>query len=235
MKKNLPLLLLVLVIQFPTFAQYNQKNWGLSLGASIPVGDFGSMDIKNENSSWARLGINLNFFYEKHLNNSNLGVIGLINAQINPTASQDIANEYWIVFPYYNWTVESGSYKRVNLMFGGFTQFKTSNEIFFKPRILLGMMTANSPEITTSAIGNGEYQWVKQKNKISSAICFSAGISMNLKMTRESSFKIEVDYLGAKPNFKDVEIVLMNGGKVTKNFARSMSTINLNMGLVFEL
>ncbi len=235
MKKTLPLLLLVLVIQFPTFAQYNQKNWGFSLGASFPVGDFGSLDIKNESAGWARLGVNLNFFYEQQLTNSKLGLIGFLNTQINPTASQDIANEYWYAFPYYNWTVESGSWKRVSLMFGGFKNIKTSDEICFKPRILLGIMTANSPEITTSAIGNGEYIWVKQNNKISTAICYSAGISMNLKMTRESSFKIEVDCLGGKPNFKNVEMNSMKGERDTKTFSLSMTTINLNMGLVFEL
>ncbi|MFY8022441.1 MAG: hypothetical protein ACOVP1_14640 [Bacteroidia bacterium] len=235
MKKLLPYLLFILFFTNEIQAQYKVSNWGFSLGTSIPTGRFGSMDITKDYSGWARYGANVNFFYSQQFANSNFGIIGLAQAEINPIASQDVANEYWIVFPYYNWTVEGGAYKRGGLMFGGFSKIKANQEISFIPRATLGLMAAYVPQITTSAIGNGEYIWLKQNSKTAFSPTINLGIGLDMRMTRESSFFINFDYQYGKPNFKDIETIDFKGIKNKFSIAQPMANLNINMGLAFEL
>lgn len=235
MKHLLPICSFLLLFVIPSHAQYATKKWGFSIGCAIPTGRFGSMDIQQDYSGWARYGANLNIFYSHQFANKNLGIIGMIHAEINPIATQDVANEYWIVFPYYNWTVEGGAVKRGGLMFGGFHQIKMNQEIHLVPRITLGMMAAYIPEITTSALGNGQYLWVRQKSIMAYSPSINFGLGANFRMTRESSFFINVDYHYNKPEFKDIESKDFQGNTSTRSISQPIANLNLNMGLSFDL
>ncbi|MFY8019720.1 MAG: hypothetical protein ACOVP1_00930 [Bacteroidia bacterium] len=226
---------MMLLFAFPSQAQYATKKWGFSIGCSIPTGRYGSMDIKQDYSGWARYGGNLNIFYSHQFANKNYGLIGLAHAEINPIASQDVANEYWIVFPYYNWTVESGSIKRGGLMFGAFNQIKVNREIQIIPRMTLGWMAVYIPEITTSALGNGQYLWVKQKSLIANSPSVNLGVGANFNMTSESSFFINLDYHYSKPTLNNLESTDFQGNKSTRSLPQPIANFNLNMGLAFEL
>lgn len=235
MKKILPFLLFLFLFSNQIQAQYNVSNWGFSLGTSIPTGRFGSMDITQDYSGWARFGANVNFFYSKQFANSSFGIIGLAQAEINPIASQEVANEYWIVFPKYNWTVEGGAYKRGGLMFGGFSKIKLSQDLSFVPKATVGFMAAYVPQIITSALGNGEYIWVKQSSKTAVGPTINLGVGLNIQMTSESSYFINFDYHYGKPQFVDIESVDFKGIKDKFSIAQPMGNLNINMGLAFEL
>jgi len=236
MKKILIIILVSLTIY--TYAQEKKTYIGLSMGASIPVGDFASKNLDNTSAGFATTSSSFNLSFASKLGDGNFGLAGMIYSHF-----YDIDDNIWATAiatkeqtpSEVRWSVlNNGSWSVMGLMLGGFSSFPLSEKVSFDTRLMLGMGQTTSPEVAIRRSSPSESIWVKQSSASAIALSYSVGLGFRFNINDKISILTNIDYFGTNPSF-NTELIDSKGKKEIKNFSYSLSSINPTVGIAIGL
>ena len=233
--KNAITVLAVLILGFKSYAQNERGHIGLSLGPSFPIGDLSSKDYDNVAAGWANTGAIFDISFAYKLGKGNFGISALLRGQFNSYDARSFANELSNQFGGVNWTVESDGWGIGGLMVGGFGSFPVSKIATFDTRAMIGFLSAVSPEITLTAIGPGGVGWARQSSATSTSFAYLIGAGFKFEIGKKLYLLSNLDYLGSKPEFTNVQTLSSDGSRITDTWSQSMGAINLSVGVAFKL
>lgn len=235
MKKIVFSLIMLLSLTTQSYAQETKGYIGISLGPSIPMGDLASKDIDNESAGWANTGALVDISFAYKLGKGNFGITALLRGYSNPTDAQAMANEFAKEFPGATWTVESDSWKIGGLMLGGFGSFPISEKSSFDTRVLIGFVNASSPALTVTENDAGSSIWVKQSSTSATSFAYLIGAGFKFEIGSKLYLLTNLDYLGSKPEFSNVETTSSGGNRTTDTWSQSIGTLNFTAGIALKL
>jgi opacity protein-like surface antigen len=234
MKKSFFTLFALISLVLGGFAQEKNGIIGISFGPSIPIGDLSSKDSDNASAGWANTGGIFDISFAYKLGKGNFGITALLRGQVNPFDAQAYANELANQLSGVVWTVDTKAWGIGGLMAGGFGSFPVSKKVNFDARTMIGFLTAVSPEITITAIGAGGAAWARQSSATSTSFAYLIGAGFSFDLGNNLKLLSNLDYLGSKPEFRNVETISSDGSRFTDTWSQSMGAINLSVGVGFR-
>ncbi len=232
--KNLFILLIISLFSATNCLSQDKGYIAISISSSTPSGDFASKDPDNKSAGYATSGIifDISFGYKF---GKNFGIASLIRGQANGTDAQALADELSKQNPGLNGTVESGTWSIGGYMAGGYGSFQISEKASFESRIMFGFLSATSPDINVNLTGSGGSAWLKQKSASSSTFAYLFSVGFKYDVGERICLLSNFDYLGAKPEFRNVETTTSLGTSDKSTFSQSFGTINIGVGIGYRL
>lgn len=218
MKKSVFVLLGVLVT-LSTIAQGDNQNekksfLSFNIGPSIPIGDFASATLDNEEAGFSLTGItlDLNYLYSFH-KNVGLAVSGFYNMNgldisklRETTGVSSLKMDHW---------------QFIGLAAGPAFSFDISPKAIGDVRIMGGLATANSPDVKTNGTTLVPEDWATSG-------LFQAGVGCRVNIGTNTFFTGGIDYRYLRPTFKvKVDNEIMSA-------EQNMSILNLTVGIGFK-
>lgn len=234
MVKKLLLLLALTAINANHCISQNKGYVAISIGPSIPIGDFASKDGKNDSAGFAKTGaiFDISFVYKL---GKNLGISALLRGQSNSVDNSAFANELSKQVGG-SWTVDSESWKIGGLMLGGYGSYPISSKVSFDLKAMIGFLRASSPELFVTLNGSGGAAWVKQESKSATSFSYLVSTGFKFDVGKKIYLLTNLDYLGSKPEFKNVTTTNSSGGNsTTGTLSQNFGTLNLGIGIGLKI
>lgn len=206
----------------------------ISVGPSIPIGDFASKNGNNSSAGWATSGaiFDISFAYKL---GQKFGLSGLLRGQTNSIDNSALASEF-VKQNGGSWTVSSKAWTLGGFMFGAYGSLPISDKVSFDTRAMIGFLNATSPEINTTLNGTGGAAWLKQSSVSAISFSYLIGGGFKFNVNDKICLLANIDYFGAKPEFIDVEITSSAGGAPQKStFSQGFGAINFGFGIGLRL
>ncbi|SER78508.1 outer membrane beta-barrel protein [Pedobacter rhizosphaerae] len=234
MKKAL-LFLLSLFIYFQSTAQTPGKRSYISIavGPSLPIGDFGSKDLSDEDSGLAKMGgfVNISYGYKFTESISMLvllrgGIYGVdTDAFLKGYATPDGSAA--------SLSVSTTTWKTGAIM-AGIQQslpLNSKKSLLLETRAAIGIQKSKSPATTInmSISGFGNFSG-KQEPMSSTSAAYFLGLSLNYNLGSNISLKFNADYTGANPKF-EYTLATNNTIQTSTKLKQNISVIDLGIGL----
>jgi hypothetical protein len=216
-------------------SQEQKGTIGILIGPSIPVGDFGSKDYDNVFAGYALRGAAFEIAVDYKLGKGQWGVAATMRGQANSYDFIAYENELENRYSGVNWVVESDVWTIGGIMLGAFRDFPIDKSISFKPRLLLGFPSASSPNITRTAYGFGNSNWVKSNKAYSHNFGYLLGLGFKFDVNKKFSILANADNFGTLQEFQQVEILNSDGMRSFDTFLQPMNSINLTFGLAVKI
>ncbi len=233
MKRILFLISILLLTAWQTFSQ-DKGYFAIAMGISIPEGDFASNDPDNSSAGLAKAGFMFDLSFASKLGDT-YGIAGLIRGQALGTDAQAIADQLSVMFPFgTNGTVESGAWSAGSYLAGVYGSWPWSSKTSADARLMIGLMSAASPEFNIDILADGEIFWIKEQSATGSSVALMAGAGLKYNAGEKLCILLNLDYLYAKPKFKDVETTSSMGIRNYVTFSQPMGTINLGLGVGYR-
>ena len=263
--RNLIILLVITIsVPYQLLAQSNSERSSLSLsiGASIPVGDFSKTDANNTSSGYAKTGetVKLSFGYKL---TKIIGLEAMAYGQrntLNTGAFQkELDKTYFFqdARNYPNWEVEKKNWMTGSVLAGvtGEYAIDPKNKISIKAKALAGLALVKSPDLKAESRSDNAYATFTGNYGSDKGISFLLGAGLNYKLSNHFGLFLNSEYFKTrKISFKEATEIIMatDGGLIVPglyNFKNSLnhpisygeigtreqiiSTISLNTGLSF--
>ncbi len=208
----------------------------ISLGPSIAIEDFASKNSSNVAAGYANAGAIFDVSFQYKLGKY-FGVSALLRGQANTTDAQAIANELAREINNVLWTVESNPWSIGGILIGGSASVPIglNDKISFESRAMFGFLNATSPEINITGRTNSQSEWAKQQSKMATAFSYLFGAGFKFNIAKRFCVLTNIDFLSAKPEFKDVLITNSKGDYITNTFSQKFGTINIGFGIGLRL
>ena len=206
----------------------------LSLGSGFPTGDFGSNNINNEAAGFATTGTIVDLSLAQKFGN-NFGMTLLARIQVNGVDTDPLLEELSAEYPGIPWTAEEHNWATEAFMGGFYGSFPLGNGKFnFETRALIGLVRSVSPEFTFSAFTNNHYYEATTLSATADAFGYLFGVGFKLGIGKHLGVLLNVDYLGANPEFEDVMSytridAIYNTSSNT--FQQSFGSLNVGVGI----
>lgn len=226
------LLLLTLKAYSQEDTETNNAFIGISLGPSIPVGDFASKDIDNRAAGFAGPGaiFDINFTYRV---SANWHFTASLRGQGNPFDENALERELENEYPGSVWTIQSEQWGIGGLLIGAVRSMPVSESSRFEARAMFGFLRATLPTVEwTGRQGILELQ-EKTYSTSASALTGLVGLGYRYTLTSMLALTVNVDYLAAQPEFRDVETVSNYNTTRRETFTQKFGAINFGVGLGF--
>lgn len=215
---------LLFILQHTCFSQESAGHIAITVGASVPIGDYASKDVYSEPAGFAKIGYKYDVGIAYKPESFFIGLSALIRGQSNALDVNAIADGFSKRFPGSTYTVNSAPWKVNSFMIGTYSPFKIGStgktSIYLK--FMLGASACTMPQITMIQQLNGVSTTIKGAGAtaVSAAYLFGGGIKYN--MNEIICLLIDFDYLGTKPEFKSTN-------------TQSITTLNFSAGIGFRL
>jgi len=209
---------------------------GFSFGPTFPINDFGSKDFDNYSASFANTGLIIDFTFSHYWDN-NAGIEAMLRSQANAHDAQSLANGFAASYPGDVVTVESSSWQLGASLVGVGQRFALSENARFGTRLLAGLLTTTSPDITViSEVANTNRTiWTHQNTSLANAFAFLVGLSFETDLTKRMVFNTKVDYLGANPEFREVRYLGSDGSMAIDTWRQKVGSLSIGVGLSWRL
>ncbi len=217
------------------FSQEQKGTVGILIGPSIPVGDFGSKDLNNVYAGFAQTGVVFEITADYKLGERNWGIAANLRGQANSHDFISYENELQNYYGGVNWFVESDAWTLGGIMLGAFRDFPVDKSISFKPRLLIGFPSASSPNITRTAYGFGNSNWVRYNKTYTRNFGYLLGLGFKFDVTKKLSILANADNFGTLQEFRQVEILNSDGMRSYDTYLQPMNSINLSIGLAVKI
>jgi hypothetical protein len=237
MKANTSVAYLVMLLMCSSLSQaQDDKGYiGFSLGPSIPLGDLSSKDYDSEEAGWAKTGAVFDLSFAYRVGTGNFGVTAMLRGQVNPVDEVAYDRELSGEFPGVSWKVESDAWKSFGIMIGVFGSFPVSEQVYFDPRVLVGIANTTAPASTVTAAGPGGTAWVKTDSQSSLSLAYLIGAGFKFNVARNIYLLTNIDYRGTGTEFRDVEITASDGSRGFDTWSLGLGSFSLTAGVAVKL
>jgi hypothetical protein len=232
--KNLISILFLLIVNL-CWAQ-DKGFVAVSIGPSIPIEDFASKNSSNVAAGYANPGAIFDVSFQYKLGKY-FGISALLRGQANTTDAQAIANELAREINNVTWIVESNPWSIGGILIGGTASVPIGlkDKVSFESRAMFGFLNAASPEINITGRIDSQSEWAQQHSKMSTAFSYLLGAGFKFNIAKRLCVLTNIDFLSAKPEFKDVLITNSKGDYITNTFSQKFGTINIGFGIGLRL
>lgn len=207
--KTLKIIGLVLITFCLTANTYSQGNFNIHLGPAIPVSDFGSDDMDNDDAGAAAVGLNVGLQYIHPLSEKGWGVFGGIDLNYNALQKdvKDDIEEFYETMGITNADYKFYKYVNVPVTAGLHYIYQPDEKIgvFVNAGLSLNFLKMTEMEIEVAG------ETVTTDVDLASSVGFKVGggILLNQRTT------ISIDYLGLGKHDLDGEV---SGGGASESF-----------------
>ncbi len=260
MKKSLFTLLLIYLSAHNVFSQKN-SSLSLSIGPSLPTGEYANKDGNDPSSGLAKVGGVLDLSYMHTIGHSGLGFTAMLRARANGISSSAVLETFEKQYPDYQWSTKKRSYKTAAVLAGAYYHFAVTKRIDLKGELMLGAAESWLPDYTITGVRDTGVNNIVSDFKIATsnkrnAWSFSGmvKIGMAYKLTNKFSLIAGLDFWYLKPTFKKLTRVVASGdglgipgllwlnnaaavqvNSYTADYTQNMSSLNLTFGLSMAL
>ncbi len=210
-------------------AQEKKSFAGISIGASMPTGDFGSNDLSNDKAGLAKTGLSLNLSYGYHFS-KNFGGILMAKGNFNAIDMDTFRQQFSVpTGSGASYSIGTGSYKSGAVLAGMFANVPiTGDEKFsFEVRALAGYQNSTIPKINASmyipSIGTLD---LSQESFSSGSFAYVLGAGFKYKVGNNLDLKLNGDYNGANPSFE-----VIDGNNMKQSYKQPWNTVDVTLGL----
>ena len=210
---------------------------GFSIGPCIPIGDFGSTDVHNSNAGLAKTGaiFDVSFVYKF---NKNFGISALMRGQSNPVDAQVIADGFAASMTVGSGvvTTKTSAWSAGYYMAGYYGAFPITEKLSVESRAMIGFANATSPMLNLNVKSGTSSVEVDQSAKNAFAFSYLFGVGFKLNVGKKRMYlAANIDYAGAKPEFRNVPITALSSSNVSSisktSFSQSFESINIGFGV----
>lgn len=198
---------LLLFIVLSVSAQGNKLFLALSGGPSLPVGDYQSKSLDNEQAGLAKTGYNLNlhFGYQAQKNFGITSNLLYTKHSIDESAIHQIDPE-----------LSADHYQYYGITVGPMVTVPASDKILFDFKVLGGITNVNFPVIS--------YQNAFGEEKWGAAFTWQLGTDLRFNFGKKTFLIANLDYTNMKPKMTVDEI----------DVEQKMSALDINVGIGFN-
>ncbi|MBX3238814.1 MAG: hypothetical protein KIT80_08540 [Chitinophagaceae bacterium] len=239
MKKNLTLtgiLMLFIAVAFGQVTEDRRGYIGISVGSSMPIGNFAS---KNANASKAGLAttgaiFDVSFAYKLK---KNFGLAALLRGQYNPVDVQPLADRMNREFPGVRTYANGDGWSSGGFMGGVYSSSPLNQKAtaVFELKTLVGFMNTTSPQIDMNASSSEGSIWIRQNSATATSFSYLIGAGMRFNAGKRIAFILNADYLNYTPNFKNLKTTTSMGSSENSNATQEIQTLNIGVGIAFRL
>lgn len=234
MKKTTTTLLFILLITYYSFSQ-DKGYVAISLGPSIPIGDFASTDLNNSSSGLAKTGAIFDITFAYKLG-TNMGLTAMLRGQSNPVDNQSLLDQLNREDPTISWRVDSKNWGIGGFMFGGYGSFAiATGKTSFEWRAMIGFLSASSPDLTLSGTQNGISAWAKLNSTTSTSFAYLIGAGFKFNVGAKICLLTNLDYMGSSAEFKNARTTNSAGTFSEETISQKFGTINFGIGIGLRL
>jgi hypothetical protein len=219
-----------LLILTQGFAQDKNGSFGISIGSSIPMGDYKSTK-PNDKSGWAKTGLVLDLTLNHRIGENNYGIAVMLRGQANPFDAQAYADELAKQFPGVTALVRGEAWSTSALLIGGFVSVPASYNISFETRFMIGSLNATSPKIDVTISDSKDSITINQESGTAKSFAYLIGAGFTFELSPSMCLLTNLDYLGAEPEFKNVKYTSNKGESDAVDFKQDMGTLNITAGI----
>lgn len=218
MKKHSIATLLLLLSLSLIAQENNQKDkksfLAFQLGASIPLGDFVSATLDNEDAGFALTGVTLDLNYMYSFT-ENVGLAASAFYNVNGLDISKLREVTGVS------SLKMDHWQFIGLVAGPAFSFEMSPKVQGDMRIMGGIATANSPDVSVNGSPLVPEDW-------GGSGVFQAGLGCRVKLGGNSYFSGGIDYRYLRPKFS------VNANGTNMEVEQNMSVLNLSVGIGFK-
>jgi len=239
MKRHCMIFLLAgLCLSLPAQPESQKGYIGASVGMAIPVDNFASAAIDNDQAGYARPGFNALISTHLHVRES-IGFVGMLGYNHNPYNENLFIGNYLSQYPGQQYQFSSGDYELMNLLSGVF--FSIPQGILdINLRGYIGISVALLPATNSSSdsgiSGDPHFVLETEKNR-STAFTYGGGVNLMFYTNTNLAIIVDANYIYTEPEFNAVEIRVYEDGDLTMlsgiDLKQKFQVISLGAGLAF--
>lgn len=208
---------------------FKDKNYvGFSIGPSIPIGNYGSKDMKNDLAGFAKIGLSMNLSYGIKLR-KHVGISAMLLGQLNPLNKKALENEFsqakisdgvffassttdpppsppsYTIYP--NWKFDKDSWKMGSFLLGADGEFPShSRNLFLIAKAMMGVIYVTSPEISGNSTTDTATANVKQNSVSAFGVSYLLRGGIKYMVNRKMGILFSVDHFSTNNiKFKDIK------------------------------
>jgi len=173
----------------------------LNYGTAKPLGNYASTS-NSSSSGYAISGSDLSISAGVPINHSHFGVAFKFDHFTNGYDEQSLNSNQTANNPGYIWNVSADSYSGQTVLIGLYGTLAL-HHFAFDYRFMGGIMFANYPEISYSALDNNADTMsnTNQSSASSSSFAFDIGIGLRWNVSNHFCLRIDYDYLASSQSF----------------------------------
>ncbi len=220
---------------------------GVSVGAGIPMSDFGKKDTTGQNDTtkrtgWASTGFHFNVT-AGYLLGGPVGVMVMIGGNMN---SFDVTS--YETATGFNNNVPSGETKTLTstnyyigqYLVGPFLSLPASDKLKIDIRLLVGLVTGNTPTQTESETAGSSNETIVTSGKDGSGFGYHFGAGIKYNFSDKMGLTVNAGYTGssiAYTGYTDTESGVFSGTHTNTTLKQTMATsiVSVTVGLAFNL
>jgi len=207
----------------------------ISGGIAVPMGKFGSTDMSDLESGYAKLGANFNLSCAYRLG-ENFGITAMINGRENPIDEDAMLRQLHSQIDYTAGNLSTTNFSIGDWLLGGYGSFAISKITSLETRVMAGISTVTSPEVAFNVHDQGITKWIKQTSGSAKSFAYLVGAGLKFNAGDHICFLTNVDFIGGKPEFSGIEVISSTGSsEFVKPFNQPINTINLSIGIGYSL
>ena len=226
-------LLYTLLFLFPLSLISQRQFVGLSIGPSIPLGEFAKTDLSDSTSGWAKTGVMLDFTYAYRITH-NFGVTAVISYSTNRFHSESYSNALELRHPDTAFSVISVSnWNGGGILVGPYLRFPFSERLSWDVRALFGFYGSTSPRVTINPYAdNGQTDlgtYIRQRASAFS-YAFMVGTGFKYELTKYYLL-LFADYTASSLKFQNGSGWDYNDQPYTISFKQDINYLSVTLGL----
>lgn len=235
MKKHLLSLALIASMALQATAQDQKGFVGISLGPSIPLGNFASKNVNSQEAGFAKPGATFDITAGYKLGGSHFGIIATLRGQSYAYDTQPLVNDLSFQAPQFNWNVENSTWRTGSFLIGGFGSIPISERVFLDARAMVGFANSTSPQLNITGTDLTDTFWVKRDSRSASSLAYLFGAGFKFDVAPKLYLLTNIDYMATSPEFSNVDLTTSIGDRQSITFKQNMGVFNLSIGVALKL
>lgn len=203
---------------------------GISLGASIPTGQFASSDYKEDYSGYAKTALSLQLINFGFTFGSNIGIAGMWTGNTFKVNEDALLNNLAVG----GLSIEADPWSFGALMIGILISVP-ANKFNIDFRGMIGYAYTTAPEISISGYSDEGPFVLTQKSASSDAVAGDFGMGIRFHLSQLICLNLLFDYLACKPVFSSMLYSGEAGIYQPIQFEQPMNHFTITGGIGFKL
>ena len=214
--------LLCFVLQGQVQTAGHQKTAFLTLtaGPSLPMGDFRSADLYNENAGFAKTGFNIDlqggYYFTK-----NVALSGSVFFSQYSLDQQKLREQFAQEFPGSQFTLSLDHWQYYGIVVGPMVTWDASPKTFFDFDLMTGIANANSPKTEVTLEGTQ----ATQSEDWATVAPIRFGTTARFQIGEKGYLAAGIHYIYMKPEFETTI------AEVTSTFRQKIESVNVTFGV----
>lgn len=233
-KKIIAAIVCGLLLNLASQAQTYKGSIGIAAGYGIPMGQFGNLDINDDDAGYANRGSFLEISLTHQIGEDQFGFAALVRRQHHSTEVQALGDDLENQLPGTTWTVESTDWRLGAVMVGGYGSFALFGQLSLDVKSMIGLLLSDSPELILAGEGPLGAIGSVQSSVSTSSLAYLFGVGLKVGVGPKFFLSGHVDYMGSAPHFSGVQVTNSDGTIIRGSIRQDIGLLNVGVGLAYR-